>query len=392
MFHSFYLAWQYIRFYKLRSTILVACITLIAFLPLSLQLLLYKSEALLFERANETPLLLGANSSPLDLVLNSLYFDDELPRLITQQAEERIWDSELASAIPLYVRFKSRSAPIVGTTLDYFEFRHLSLSYGRWMGLLGETVIGANVAKRLKLSIGDSLISSPETVFDLAGVYPLKMNIVGILAPSFTMDDEAVFVDIKTTWIIEGLVHGHDDVTQTSDQSVILAREKGTVTANAKLMHYNEITPENQSNFHIHGDTTQYPLTAVIVLPDDTKSGTLLRGRLLNDKNYQLVKPLTIIVGLMANIFRIKHMIDGVVLLVGLATLLAIFLVFSLSLRLREKEFETVFKIGGNRLTTAYLMVTEIILIGLISLGLCIILLKLVELYSTDIVRLLIIQ
>ena len=392
MLHSFYLAWQYIRFYKLRSTILVACITLIAFLPLSLQLLLNKSETLLFERANETPLLLGANGSPLDLVLNSLYFDDELPNLITQQAEERIWDSELASAIPLYVRFKARNAPIVGTTLDYFDFRQLKLTSGRWMGLLGETVIGANVAKRLNLTIGDSLISSPETVFDLAGVYPLKMKIVGILAPSYTMDDEAVFVDIKTTWIIEGLVHGHDDVTNTPDQSVILSRKKGIVTANAKLMHYNEITPENQSNFHIHGDKTQYPLTAVIVVPEDSKSGTLLRGRLLNDKNYQLVKPLTIIDGLMANIFRIKHMIDGVVLLVGLATLLAIFLVFSLSLRLREKEFETVFKIGGNRLTTAYLMITEIILIGLISLGLCFMLLKLVELYSTDIVRMLIIQ
>jgi len=392
MLNSFYLAWQYIRFYKLRSTILIACITLITFLPLSLQLLLNKSEDVLFQRASETPLLLGAKSSPLDLVLNSLYFDDETPTLISLNAADIIWDSEMASAIPLYIRFKARKTPIVGTTLDYFSYRKLELSSGRLLNLLGETVIGANVAKRLNLKVGDTLLSSPETVFDLAGIYPLKMKVVGILQPAYTIDDEAVLVDIKTTWIIEGLVHGHEDVTQIKDQSVILSSDAENVSANAKLMHYNEITEDNIDSFHIHGDTSQYPLTAIIVIPNDEKSGTLLRGRFINHEQYQLVKPITVIDGLMESVFRIKHIIDGVVFLVGIATLLAIFLVFSLSLRLREKEFATVFKMGGNRLTTAYLMSTEIIIIGFISLVACFLLLMLITHYSTEIVRLLIIQ
>ena len=65
------------------------------------------------------------------------------------------------------------------------------------------SVIGADVAKQLSLKTGDSLISTPETVFDIAGIYPLKMNIVGVLKQSHTPDDRAVFVDLKTAWIIE---------------------------------------------------------------------------------------------------------------------------------------------------------------------------------------------
>ena len=40
MIDSLYIAWKYIRFYRLRSLILVTCVALIAILPLSLQLLL----------------------------------------------------------------------------------------------------------------------------------------------------------------------------------------------------------------------------------------------------------------------------------------------------------------------------------------------------------------
>ena len=61
----------------------------------------------------------------------------------------------------------------------------------------------------LGLGPGDSLVSSPENFFDLAGVYPLKMEIVGVLETSDSPDDLAVFTDLKTNWIIMGLGHGH---------------------------------------------------------------------------------------------------------------------------------------------------------------------------------------
>ena len=132
-------------------------------------------------RAVSTPLVIGAKGSALDLVMNTIYFGDQVPELITMAASARVDDTELALPIPLYVRFRARGNPVVGTTLDYFDFRGLKIRKGRQLALLGDCVLGATVAEALSLNPGGSLVSSPGTLFDLAGVYPLKMKVVGVL-------------------------------------------------------------------------------------------------------------------------------------------------------------------------------------------------------------------
>jgi len=390
---SFYIAWKYLVFNKARSATLVACITLIAVLPLALEIILDESEHQLVERAAKTPLVIGARGSALDLVMNSLYFTNEVPELIAMAAADEILATELAAAVPLYVRFHARGFPIVGTTLDYFDFRRLQLSAGHLFASLGDCVIGASVAEQLGLKPGDSLVSSPETVFDLAGVYPLKMKITGVLAPAHSADDRAVLVDIKTAWVIEGLVHGHEDVTRTTDSSVIMERNESNVTANAKLMQYREITEASIDSFHFHGNMAAYPLTAVIALPVDNKSGALLRGRYLGENTaYQIVPPAAVIDSLMTNIFRIRNVLDAVILVVGLATVLALVLVFALSLRLRQREIDTISRIGCSRSTIVRLLAAELMLIVWMSAVVCTVLLWLVQVNSGSLVRTLILN
>lgn len=387
MFDSLYIAWKYLGFYRWRTATLVAAITLIAVLPLTLEVLLNASERQLLSRAATTPLILGAKGSSLDLVMNSLYFDDEVPESISMAADEEVLEMALAAPIPLYVRFQARGFPIVGTTLDYFSFRKLNVAQGRQLAMLGECVIGAAVAERLGLAPGDHLLSSPETLFDLAGVYPLKMQVVGVLAPSHSADDLGVFVDIKTAWVIEGLVHGHDDVTQIQDPTLVMGRSENNVTASAKLVQFTEITSANVDAFHFHGDPAVYPLTALMLLPQDTRAGTLLRGRYLESTRYQIVQPKAVVDGLLQNIFRIKHVLDGVILIVGIAVVLAIILVFALSLRLRQREIDTIFKLGCSRLTITRLVGAEIGMILLTSGLLCALLLVILNQYSAEIVR-----
>ena len=388
MMDSLYIAWKYIRYYRARTMTLVACVTLIAVLPLALELLLDESEQQLLSRADSTPLLLGARGSALDLVMNGLYFDDEVPELISMSAVDEIDASGLATPVPLYVRFKARGFPIVGTSLDYFDFRELRIAQGRQLALLGECVIGAEVAERLGLAPGDSLLSSPETLFDLAGIYPLKMKVVGVLARSYTPDDLAVLVDLKTAWVVQGLVHGHEDVTRIKDDSVIMKRGDDNIVASAKLMEYTEITSKNIDSFHFHGTSGDYPLTALLVLPLDERSGTILRGRYIDVATpYQLVVPGDVIDGLLANIFRIKNVLDAVILLVGIATVLALILVFALSIRLRQREIHTVFRIGGSRSTIARLLTAEIAIILLVSGLFCAVAMVVVNRYSNGLVR-----
>jgi putative ABC transport system permease protein len=385
---SLYLAWRYLSFYKARSLVLICCITIIAVLPLVLETLVDESERQLSSRAQSSPLLIGAKGSSLDLVMNSLYFSDEQPEPITMAAIDQVLDSGLAAPIPLHIRYKARTYPVVGTTLDYFDFRQLEILQGQMFALIGQCVLGAEAARTLNLGPGDTITSSPEAMFDIAGVYPLKMTIAGVLSESNSADDRAVFVDIQTAWIIGGLGHGHTDVTMTQDESVILKKDAANVTANAKLMQYQEITEDNIDSFHLHGDPADFPLTAVLAVPVDDKSATILQGRYLDTDNpYQIVRPAEVIDALLATIFKIRTVLDGIIVLVGFATLLSLVLVFSLSLRLREKEIDTIFKLGASRATVTCLLGAEISIIIVVSGLICSAIILLAGYFDQEIVR-----
>jgi len=81
-----------------------------------------------------------------------------------------------------------------------------------------------------------------------------------------------------------------------------------------------------------------------------------------------------------------------VILVVGLATVMAIVLVFTLSLRLRQREIQTIFKIGCSRLTIAKLLAAEILIIAAGSGVLCGLGLTAVRFYADDLVRMLFIS
>jgi len=393
MIDTLYIAWKYIAHNKLKTTILVACVTIILFLPIGLNLLLDESEQQLMSRAEVTPLIVGAKGSALDLVMNTLYFDDEVPELITLDAVEKINQTGLALAVPVYIRFHARGFPIIGTSLEYLEQRSLKIASGRNLAILGECVVGAKVAESLGLAPDSSLVSSPESLFDLAGIYPLKMRVVGILEPNHTSDDLGIFIDLKTAWIIQGLGHGHQDVTEISDPTLIYERTENNVSATPKLYHYNQISDKNIDSFHFHGDVSQNPITAVVVFPPDIKSETILRGKYLSEgEAHQIVRPVEVIDGLLQNIFRIKNVLDAVILVVGLATILAMLLVFALSMRIRQREIQTIFKLGCRKGTIVRLLGAEIGLILTVSLILCALAVSVISYYSQTIVRILFIQ
>ena len=385
---TIYLAWRYVLFHRWKTLILVLAITLVVFLPATLNILVERSAQQLMARAQATPLLIGAKGSPLELALNSLYFEGGAPTPMSFKDIDTISESGLAQPVPLYARFTASGFPIVGTTPDYFDFRQLELAAGRQVALLGEAVIGADVARELSLNVGDAIVSSPESAFDLAGVYPLKMIVVGILAPAFTADDQAVFTDIKTTWVIEGLGHGHQDLAKREAANAVISRDDNTIVANASLVQYNEITTENADSFHFHGDTSGYPINGIVVVPNNDKSGVILQGRLENsDNGMQIIRPAEVINALLGTVFTVQQFVIAAVSLVGGATVMLAILVFLLSLRLRKRERITLFKIGGSKSVIAGIMAAEILTVLISSLLLAAVLTAIMAAYGTDIIR-----
>ncbi len=355
------LAWSYLLHYRVRSLILLLCIFLTLVLPISLAILLSQFSRSIVSRASETPTVVGARGSKLDLALHSIYFSEAPESTLPYSEVEKLQDSGLATAIPIHGRFTAQGFPVVGTSLGYFSYRDLKIKTGNTLGILGDCVIGSDVAAKLDVGVGGYLLTDRGNVLDLAGEYPLKLKIVGVLESSATADDRAVFVDIKTAWVIEGLGHGHQDLAKAEDKDLLLGEDNGKLVASGAVLPYTEITENNLGSFHFHGDIAEFPVSCIVVSAPDEKSATILEGRFRNtDGNVQMIRPPIVIEQLMGLVFQVKRFFDVNALLVALATLLLLGLVVLLSVRLREREMQTMFRMGCRRGTMAWIQVTEL--------------------------------
>ena len=284
---------------------------------------------------------------------------------------DEIRDSGLARPIPIYSTHTTRKRfPIVGTSLDYFEFRQFRLAQGNSLVTIGDCVIGAAVAQELGVGVGESLLSDSNNVVNLAGQYPLKMIIRGVLEPTQTPDDWAVFVDLKTSWIIDGLGHGHNDVTKIEDEEMVVRGDDGSIMATPAVLPYLEITDANMDSFHFHGELDDFPISSVIAVAANEKNQTILEGRFVGSEDAQIVSPRLVIEELMDLVFKVKRFFDANAVLIAVSTFCLLSLVVLLSLRLRQREMETMFKLGCSRGTILRLLIGEMGLIFLVSGGL----------------------
>lgn len=362
-----YLGLRYLQRHRGKAGLLIFAISLSLFLPLAILVTVQKAETHLRTRSDSTPLLLGAPGSQLELVFNALYYSKpDIAQLEAGQAKEPSKDG-LGKSIPIYARYQARGYRIVGTTIDYFPFRDLRPAQGMLFTRLGQCVLGSEVAEALSLKVGDSIISTPEQMFDIAGVYPLKMEVCGILASSGGADDRAVFVDLKTAWIIEGIAHGHQEAA--ADDKTVLEKQGENLALNASVVEYTEITPENINSFHFHGDPDTFPITAAIILPKDQKAETILLGRYQTDgAGAQLIRPDQVMDDLFDTVFQVRNLVVASLIAIGIASAMIATLVFLLSNRLRAREFESLANIGASPGSVRLLVGFEALFVVLASL------------------------
>jgi putative ABC transport system permease protein len=334
---------------------------------LAVQSLVRYYNQVMIERADTTPMMLGATGSPSELVLNALYFKGQVERRISMHEVQAIQESGLAIPVPLHIHFYAQKIPIVGTSLDYFSFRKLETASGRWPQILGEAVIGSAAADTLNLKVGDVVLTDQEKLFDISASYPLRLKIVGVLKESGGPDDLAVFTDIKTAWVIEGIGHGHEDAKEVSDPDKTLRSIGQNLVMSGALIEYNEISLENVDDYHFHGDPGSYPVSSIIVIPEDSKSATIVKARYFQNEAVQAVVPSKVIRDMMDIVFKVKRFFDANFTMVTVSTGLFLVLVIGLSLRIRQREFETLFKIGCAKETVFLIQVSEMVLIFLAS-------------------------
>lgn len=348
---SLFLAWRYLRARPGQTGVMILGLAMALYLPLVTHRLVDEFDRAIGARAQATPLVIGAKGSRFDLALHGLYFRARHNGTVPYSEYQRLHEKASGSVIPLHSKFTAQNYPVVGTTVDYFHFRKLRLRQGNQMRQYGDCELGATVAAELGLGPGDTILTDRDNLFDLAGEYPLQLNVTAVLTPSGTPDDSAIFVDLETAWIIEGIGHGHNPDLDHNGTSPKLIKT------------HLEITSENVDSFHFHGEPDTFPLTAIIARPLDDKAQALLLAGYQDHASLQALKAPTVMAELMGMILRVRDFLDAHHTLVAgtMAALLA--MIIALSRQLRKKEMETLTLLGSERGFQWALQITELTII-----------------------------
>lgn len=366
MKHSFFLAFRYLRANRFSTTILIIASSVALFLPL----MTYVSSELLSEklkeRGNSTPILIGHKGNEFDLTMNSLYFRGRIQDPITMAVYGEVSAKDYGIAVPLYVSHTASRSPVVGTNIDYFDARGLSLQEGRYFAVLGEVVAGATVAKEFNLRVGDKIRSDMQNLYNIAGAYPMILEVVGILQPQNGQDDRAFFADVKTIWALDGIFHGHEEVT--TKNSLNPNAEGENLEATAAIFMFSEITDKTRAGFHLHGDVGGLPISSVAVFPPNQEKHDLLLGEYALSEKYQAVRPVKVVESILEIVLRIQQGLSVYFTAIFLSTMAFFVLVLVLSLQLRREELQLMRRIGGSKKTIRSMILAQVSIIWTASL------------------------
>jgi putative ABC transport system permease protein len=152
-----------------------------------------------------TDLIVGARSSPVQLMLYAVFRIGEATNNIRWQSYRAITENPaVAWSIPLSLGDSHHGFPVLGTTAVYFEhFRYadsqaLTLAAGKPFAELFDAVLGAEVAQRLGYRLGDAIVLNHGMGdVSLTEHADKPFKVVGILARTGTPVDRTVHVSLE---------------------------------------------------------------------------------------------------------------------------------------------------------------------------------------------------
>ncbi|XBQ16161.1 MAG: ABC transporter permease [Oceanicaulis sp.] len=150
-------------------------------------------------------LIVGARSSPVNLLLYSVFHIGDATNNITWESYEAVAGApNVAWTVPVSLGDSHRGYRVVGTTEGFFEHykygdsRDLTFTRGAPFGDLFEAVIGAEVARTLGYELGEEII----VAHGMGSVSFIEhdanpFTVTGILAPTGTPIDRSVMVTLE---------------------------------------------------------------------------------------------------------------------------------------------------------------------------------------------------
>ena len=232
------MALRYVRARRGVSVLTVLSLALATALPCSVLLLREQAERSLLQEGAGVDLVVGGKGSPLQLVLSVVHHLDvptgNIPLSLYEKYRE---DARIVQAVPFSLGDNVAGYRIVGTSpvfLDWQPRNHgeepwVALREGRLFEETFDAVLGAEVAERLDLRIGDSFVGShglqaaPGTEHD-----DFPYLVTGILKRTGGTVDRLVFSTLQSVWDVH---EAEEDLHRGMFGAVARAEKAPEVTA-----------------------------------------------------------------------------------------------------------------------------------------------------------------
>ncbi len=344
-------------------------------------------------------LIVGAKGESIQLVLNTVFHlgqaTENIPYSYLEKLTEGRFSSAVETAVPIVMGHAYKGFPVIATTTDmfdrltYLDDRDYEFSEGE--NFQGgpdhpfEAVLGATVAKKLLMKVGDTFRPThpgEDIESDVEDSQHEPVKIVGILKHTGTPNDRAIFMNIEGFYQF-GCHQGGPSTTkqflkggkkstekqkatekeETPDRKEPLSAE-GEQDADA-----HEQAQEHSHEGHTHGvPQDRRQLTAVLVCTDPSRQalGMMLRNVINEEPDAQAVAPAEIISqlfeGIIGNVQLILLILAVLVVVVaGIGILVSIYN----SMSDRRHEIAVMRALGASRILVGTVILLESILLSL---------------------------
>lgn len=312
-------------------------------------------------------LVVGAKGSPLQLVLNTVYYMDKPVENIPYKYYQQLTRlKSIERAIPMALGDSTADGKyrIIGTTPEYFEVeylpgnaktpgKHFAYAAGSCFTKAFEAVIGAKVAKTYGWKLGDTFkIAHGGNVED---VHADIFTVTGVLEATGTPADRAVYVHLDGFFQMSGhakpLAEAQEKARQAAGGSQDLSKPAAAVrVADLPAPNPGELSDDEKE------------VTAVLVrMKKEMGSAVpMLQGRINDGLTAQAVNPFQQINWLMKNL--VGNVRTALVVLTGFILLVSgvgIFVSIYNSLAERRREIAVMRALGARRMTIFAIVLGE---------------------------------
>lgn len=327
-------------------------------------------------------LIAGAKGGKLQLVLNTVYYlstpVENIPYSFYEEflpAERRgdgvagQYAASVARVIPLCLGDYFQSFRVVGTNSDMFNDyvydeetgKKFEFSSGRnfqeWDDQHGyfEAIVGARVARAANLKVGDRI--NP-THGSEEGKKHDEFTVVGILAPSGTPHDRAVFVNMEGFYLLEG--HAKPVKDAAADTGSAVAAESSDPHGDHEAAGESSAGPSRKKL-----PLEQREVTALLIRTSHPAVAPGLLTTINEGQQAQAVLPIREITGLFELIVApIQMVFVGVTLLICVVSGVSILVSIYNSMSDRRHEIAIMRSLGASRTTVMVVVLLEAMILA----------------------------